>query len=66
MKTKNGIKKLLLSITILFCAGIAAKAQGPGFDPDVADTPFDGGVTLVAVAAAGYGLKKLRDAKKEK
>lgn len=43
----------------------ALYAQGPGFDEDVADTPIDGGVTLITAAAAGYGIKRWRDARKD-
>ena len=43
-----------------------ALAQGPGFDEDVEDTPVDGGVTLIAAAAIGYGIKKIKDARANK
>lgn len=44
-----------------------AFAQGPGFDEDVEDTvPLDGGLSLLAAAGIGYGIKKLKDAKKGK
>ncbi|MHA4894352.1 PID-CTERM protein-sorting domain-containing protein [Pedobacter sp. PWIIR3] len=33
----------------------------PGGDPDV---PLDGGVTLMLLAGACYGVKKIRDAKR--
>lgn len=51
--------------TILITTPIVMFAQGPGFDDDVEDTPLDGGVTLIAAAAAGYGMKKLRDKKRK-
>ena len=35
-------------------------AQGP---PDPEDTPIDGGLTLLLVAGAAYGVKKYRDGK---
>lgn len=59
---------ILLIISILCLAATVALAQGPGFDDGVEDVsvPFDGGVSLVAAAAAGYGIKKLRNRKKEK
>ena len=51
---------ILLLLTIL-CQLPTALAQGPGFDEDVEDTPVDGGVTLIAAAAIGYGVKKMAD-----
>jgi len=50
----------------VICMMPSAFAQGPGFDEDVEDVPvpFDAGVSLIAAAAAGYGIKKLRDRKK--
>lgn len=38
-----------------------AQAQGP--DPDV---PIDGGLSLLLAAGVGYGIKKIRDKRKEK
>lgn len=58
---------LLIMISVLVTVPAVLFAQGPGFDEDVDDVPvpIDGGVTLVAAAAAGYGLKKLRDSKRK-
>ena len=63
------LKKTIPFICILFllsayCQLPTALAQGPGFDEDVEDTPVDGGVTLIAAAAVGYGIKKMRDRKR--
>jgi len=56
---------LILIVTIL--SALPAGAQGPGFDEDVQDTiPLDGGLCLLAAAGIGYGIKKLKDAKKDK
>lgn len=65
------IKKasIFFSITFLLtinCLQPSALAQGPGFGGDVEDTPIDGGVTLIAAAAAGYGIKKIRDKNRNK
>lgn len=62
----NKLKKTILFIGLTLAVGCilpSAFAQGPGFDEDVDDVPvpFDGGVTLVAAAAVGYGIKKIRD-----
>jgi len=56
----TGTKIILIIIGILCFSITAALAQGPGFPTPPVDTPFDGGVTLVAVAAVGYGVKKIR------
>lgn len=57
---------VLLTVNCILPTGILA--QGPGFDEDVDDVPvpFDGGVTLVAAAAVGYGIKKIRERKNNK
>ena len=34
--------------------------------PDPVDTPFDGGLSVLIGAGVLYGLKKARDAKKQK
>ena len=40
-----------------------AKAQiDPGEDPDA---PIDGGVSLLVAAGVGYGIKKVRDRRRE-
>ncbi len=53
----------LLFLLTAYCQLPTAQAQGPGFDEDVEDTPIDGGVTLIAAAAVGYGIKKLKDSR---
>lgn len=52
-------------LTMMLTAPIIAFAQGPGFEEDVEDTPIDGGATIMLVAAAGYGAKKLADKRKK-
>ena len=61
-------KIILLIIGMICFAVTVALAQGPGFDEGVDDVPvpFDGGVSLIAAAAAGYGIKKISDKKKQK
>ncbi len=54
---------LLLAISCI--APNTLQAQGPGFDEDVDDTPIDGGATIMLVAAAGYGYKKIADRRKK-
>ncbi len=64
-RTNTDMKKYILSIilgaALLFTAN-KLSAQ-PGFDDDVEDTPIDGGITLVLVAGAAYGAKKLKSLK---
>lgn len=54
-------------VLLIFCCQFSVFAQGPGFDEDVEDepTPIDGGVSLLLAAGAGYGIKKLIDARKD-
>ena len=64
MRIGEKIKKTLL-LTGFICLSIsAAFAQGPGFDDDVEDTPIDGGVGVVLIAAALYGSNKIKNYKK--
>lgn len=59
---KNTIIYIRIAVlAIILSVPSIAFAQGPGFDPGVTDTPIDGGATLMLVAAAGYGAKKLSD-----
>ncbi len=48
------------------CLPSLSQAQrGPGGDPDATTgIPFDGGLTLVIAAGAGYAIKKARDKRK--
>ena len=48
-------------IIIVSCLPSFAMAQDPGGCPDC---PIDGGLSLLLVAGAGYGVKKYRDTKK--
>ncbi len=36
----------------------------PVFDDDVNDVPVDGGLSLLVAAGVGYGVKKMRDKRK--
>lgn len=71
LKKSSQMKKLNKTILvaslllIAFCQLPTALAQGPGFEGDVEDTPVDGGVTMIAAAALGYGIKKMRERRKQ-
>ena len=59
--------KTLSLVLLLMLVTVPAYTQGPGFDDDVVDedVPLDGGITLLAAAGIGYGIKKLRVKKNE-
>lgn len=63
--TSERTKKVLLTIAFICLAIVGAMAQGPGFDDDVEDTPIDGGATLIAIVAAGYGVKRITQRKEQ-
>ena len=61
-------KKLFFAlVALVFCSPMYLAAQ-PGFGDDVNDSgaPLDGGLSVLAVAGAGYGLKKIKEARKKK
>jgi hypothetical protein len=68
MMTKPAVKKLIFIgafVFVLTMLPFVLKAQVP--DPAVdPDTPIDGGVSLLVAAGIGYGIKKYKDAKKDK
>jgi len=64
MKKLNKTILVASLLLIAICQLPTAFAQGPGFEGDVEDTPIDGGVTLIAAAAVGYGIKKIRERRK--
>jgi hypothetical protein len=37
----------------------------PGFGDDVDDVPVDGGLSLLVAAGIGYGVKKMKNRKKQ-
>lgn len=61
MKTKNSFI-IAYTLIVTFLLPILVHAQ-PGFTDDVSDVPIDGGLSLLVVAAAGYGVKKLKSNK---
>lgn len=55
---------LLFSLfSVLF---VAAQDGPPGFEDDVQDVPFDGGVIGLVAAGVAYGIKKARHKKLKK
>ena len=62
-KNKN-MKKIIITAAILVAINFAANAQPGsttgGFDDEPVDVPLDGGISLLAIAGAAYGYKKLK------
>ncbi len=59
----KNITKILLAVAITVSLTLAANAQPGstgGFDDEPQDVPVDGGITLLAIAGAAYGYKKLK------
>ena len=59
------IKKMITQVVIMiFLAcpiALFAQPDANGNDPDQSDLPVDGGLSLLLVSGAVYGLKRLRD-----
>ncbi len=64
----KNITKILIAVAITISLTFAANAQPGsttgGFDDEPQDVPVDGGISLLAIAGAAYGYKKLK-AKKQ-
>jgi hypothetical protein len=64
----NKIK--FLAIVISLCVPMYVSAQpdfGGGGGGDTQDTvPLDGGISLLVVAGAGYGIKKIKENRKKR
>jgi hypothetical protein len=56
---KKYILSMILGVALLFTAN-QLSAQ-PGFDDDIEDTPIDGGLVILAIAGAAFGMKKRAD-----
>jgi len=60
----KNISKLIMAVAIVVAVNFAAKAQpgstGGGFEDEPQDVPLDGGISLLAIAGAAYGYKKLK------
>jgi hypothetical protein len=64
---KKNLKTLKATILVFaFVCTTSLMAQGPGgFDDNVEDNnsgvPLDGGIAVLIIGAAAFGIKKLRD-----
>ncbi|MFA9213510.1 MAG: PID-CTERM protein-sorting domain-containing protein [Candidatus Methylacidiphilales bacterium] len=61
----KNLSKLIMAIAIVVAVSFAANAQpggstGGGFDDEPQDVPVDGGISILAIAGAAYGCKKLK------
>lgn len=65
MKQRLSTTKLVYLILpfMLFLLPALVHAQ-PGFTDDVNDVPVDGGLSLLVAAGVGYGVKKVREKRK--
>ena len=54
----------IIAIVLTLSFPILVYAQGER--PPVHDVPIDGGLSLLVAAGVGYGIKKVRDSRKEK
>lgn len=68
MKSQLSLKTLI-AILVFTCSSklIHAQPGNPGPDPDQpnASVPFDGGLSLLVAAGAGFAIKKARDKRKK-
>lgn len=66
---KRYCKTILVTGILLFAMNILPQisfAQDPPGGPTDPDAPIDGGVSLLVAAGVGYGIKRVRDHKREK
>jgi hypothetical protein len=67
MRCKQFLKAMIIGLFTFF-SYTSLEAQGPsdpGPDPDPTPVPFDGGISLVIAAGAGYAIKKKYDQRKK-
>lgn len=66
LKLQSSIAAIvLLSLVFFFPTLISAQPGGPGGAPTPIGVPFDGGLSLIIAAGAGYAIKKQRDYRKK-
>ncbi len=60
----KNITKITMAVAIVVAVSFAANAQPGsttgGFEDEPQDVPLDGGISLLAIAGASYGYKKLK------
>ena len=68
MKLRSLYKKPALLIVVFlltFTTGVMAQPDDNGEDPPPNDIPIDGGLAFLLAAGVGYGVKKVRDSRKQ-
>jgi ABC-type antimicrobial peptide transport system permease subunit len=60
------LKNLTLTLGVIFASGIINVLSATPLPPGPTVIPIDGGVSLLVAACAGYGAKKIYDARKDK
>ena len=65
-KILKSLLVLAVFMIILICLPVIAHAQpsDPNCDPLDPSCPIDGGLSILLAAGVGYGVKKIRDARK--
>ncbi len=59
-------KNLILTAGLFLFAGVTSAILATPVPPGASVIPVDGGVSLLVAACAGYGVKKIYDARKGK
>lgn len=67
MRKKIALTSMVIMIALFAPACLWAQDTGdlPPLSP-VNDVPFDGGLSILLAAGVGYGIKKVKDSRKEK
>jgi hypothetical protein len=60
------LKNLTLAIGVILASGVLNVLSATPLPPGPTVIPIDGGVSLLVAACAGYGAKKIYDARKDK
>jgi len=60
------LKNLTLSLGVILASGVLNVLYATPLPPAPTVIPIDGGVSLLVAACAGYGAKKIYDARKDK
>ena len=63
INTNQVIKIAYILIVLLSFSGIIHAQTDPGADPD--NAPIDGGLSLLIAGGVGYGVKKIREKRKQ-
>jgi len=61
--TQRLIRLMAMIAIVILSTPMLSIAQDPGDDPDA---PLDGGTGILIAAGVGYGIKKMKEARKKK